>query len=168
MEKAVYIGTNKKQFKKVLEAHTDKAVENDKTRRIIEKYSHKFNIKGEVATFLGKRIHVDYLPTLDVMCEAKIGLRCPEEVVGSALFKIEKDYCIFLTDSRDPKLERIYDLNRTEADPLAERLWKLNTDEFDNQWTHVTAAILAGSFATVFGKTYGDWRKSLNMRAGLF
>ena len=36
-----YIGTDKEEFKKVLELHTDKNVETDRTSRILGRYSPK-------------------------------------------------------------------------------------------------------------------------------
>ena len=156
-----YLGTDKKELKKVLDAYTDKNIETDRTRRILVKYSSKYSIDGKVATVQGKRIHINNLPTIDAMLEANDRYKQPKEVVGAALFKIERDQCIFLTDSTDPNLQRVYEAHQREADELADRLWKMNTEEFDYQWTHVHAQVLSTSFATVFGQTYGDWRKSL-------
>ncbi|MBI5398822.1 hypothetical protein HZB03_05130 [Candidatus Woesearchaeota archaeon] len=163
MKGKLYVGTDKKEFNKVLDAYTDKNVETDRISRILRKYSPKYksSIDGEVATVQGKRIHVDYLPTIDAMLEAKARYKHPREVVGAALFKIERDKCIFLTESRDPDLQRVYEVHQREANELADKLWEMNTEEFDYQLTHAIATVLSGSFAAVFGQSYGDWRKSL-------
>ena len=44
---------------------------------------------------------------------------------------------------------------------MASELWRLVDEEYPNQFSHASAAILAGSFELVFGQTYGAWRKSL-------
>jgi len=156
-----YLGTNKDEFKRIIDAYTDKNVEIERITKIRRKYSPKYSIDGKVATIQGKQIHVDYLPTIDAMLEANNRYEHPKEVVGSALFKIERDQCLFLTDSKDPNLQRVYESHQKEADELADRLWKMNTEEFYYQWSHAQAKVLSVSFATVFGQTYGDWRKSL-------
>ncbi len=161
MNGKLYVGTDKEEFQRILDTHTDNSVELDRTRKILGRYSSKYSIDGEVAAIQGRRIHIDYLPTIDAMLEANAIYEHPREVVGAALFKIELDQCIFLTDSKDQNLQKVYGAHQREADELADKLWKMNTVEFDYQWTHVIAAVLSGSFATVFSQTYGDWRKSL-------
>lgn len=161
MKKGIYIGTNKEEFKRIIDAHTSKDVELDRISRIRSKYSRKYRIEGEAATIRGRKVHIDYLPTIDMMLEAKKRYAHSKEVVGAALFKIENDECLFLTDSNDIKLRHLYAVHNKDAKDLASRLLKLNTEEFDYQWTHVLAQVLGGSFSTVFNQSYGDWRKSL-------
>ena len=132
-----------------------------RSSRIAEMYSDKYSIEGQTFTFKSRRIHLHYLPSLDAIIEASAGYDKPMETVGAALFKIEKDHCIFLTDTRDPNLERLYAIHEKEADELAQRLWKINSEEFDMYFSHRTAMVLAGSFEAAFGRTYGDWRHSL-------
>ncbi len=166
MTKKLLITTNTKEFKKVLDAHTDKDAHEDRRRRIIKKYSSKYSIKNEVITYGpgGRKIHIDYLPTIDMLLKAKEKYFSPQEVVGAALFKLELDHCIFLTDLYDANLHKNYQTHKEKADTLAERLWELNSEEFDNQFTHVTARILSGAYHTVFEQFYGDWRKSLQQK----
>ncbi len=159
--KKICITTNIEEFKKVLDANTNKDAHEDRRRRIVQKYSSKYSIEDEVFTLEDRRIHIDYLPTIDVLLEAKQKYSSPKEVVGGALFKIEKEHTIFLTDTNDSNLQRNYRAHKKNADNLADKLWVLNSEEFDNQLTHVTATILSGAFHTVFGQFYGDWRKSL-------
>jgi hypothetical protein len=156
MVKEVYVGTDKQTIIDIIDANTNNNITDDNTRRIIDKYSSKYPIDGEVVTVQEKKVHVDYLPTIDAI------LKEDKEVVGAALYKVEKDQCLFLTDRNDPNLQDIYSIHRKKADNLADKLFKLNTEEFPVQWTHVHASILSGSFATVFNQTYGDWRESLS------
>ena len=156
MSGELYIGTDKKQLKQIIDDHTDQAAETSKTQRIIAKYSSQYPIQEEVAIINGQRVHVDYLPTIDAILEQE------KEVVGAALYKVELDQCLFLTDTRDLNLQDIYSIHQKQADKLADKLLKLNTEEFPCQWTHTHAAILSGSFGLVFGQTYGNWRKSLD------
>jgi len=95
-----------------------------------------------------------------MMLETKRRYGNSKEIVGSALFKIERDYNISLTNSNDSNLQRIYEIHKQKADGLAEKLWKLNNEEFDLFWTHITAIVLSGSFELTFGQLYGRWRKS--------
>jgi len=162
MEKSIYIGTNKQKFMEFINALTDKRVERDRKRKILKTYSKKYKIKKDIVKIAGCKVHLDYLPVIDAMLKANENYSMPQKVVGGALYKIERDCCIFLTDSRDPNLKRVYEANQKKADTEAEKLWKLVTEEFDYQMTHTMAQVLSGSFATVFGQTYGDWRKSLN------
>lgn len=156
--------TNQKELENVLDEYIDKNIQVDRLNKIISKYSGKYPIKGEVATVQGKQICIDYLPTLDLMLEAtqiyKKPLE-PLEIVGGALFKIDHDYCIFLTDTKDPVLQLVYSANQINANALADKLWKLNTEEFDYQLTNILATVLSDSFAIVFDQTYGNWRRSL-------
>ena len=161
MEKEVYIGTDAKEFKEVLDKHTDKDFEADKISRIIQDYSGKYNIEEEVVTVQGRRVHVTYLPTIDAMLEAVDEYEHPKEVVGAALFKIEEEYCLFLTDSNDPNLRKMYVDHKEGAIKVGNELWRLVDEEYEDQWTHITAAILSGSFEVVFRQFYGDWRRSL-------
>ena len=162
MSKQVYIGTDKKKFKKVLEQYTDQNMATDRRKKILKKYSTKYKIKKEVVNIKGKRVHMDYLPTIDAMLEANKEYSHAKEVIGGALYKLESDHCIFFTDTQDTNLKRVYKAHQREANIEAKKLWKLNTEEFDCQWTHVHARILSGSFEAVFGQTYGSWRESLS------
>jgi len=155
-----YISSDKDEFEKVLRNQTSQKIAEDRTAKIIRMYSSKYDINGEVVEFNGQRVHVDYLPSIDEMVSACSEYEEPLETVGAALFKIEKDHCLFLTDSNDPALKRIYEARQREADKLAGKLWRL-TEEFDYQFSHVLAIVLSGAFATVFGITYGEWRRSL-------
>jgi len=156
----IYISSDKDEFEKVLRDYASQKISEDRTTKIIRMYSSKYDINGEVVEFKGKRIHVDYLPSIDAMISACNKYKEPLEVVGAALFKIEKDHCLFFTDSNDPALKRVYEARQKKADKLADKLWRL-TEEFDYQFSHVTAKVLSGAFATVFGITYGEWRRSL-------
>jgi len=161
MEKGFFVGIDKEAAKRVFDAFTDPHAEQDRTNRTIENYSARYQIDGEVATIDGRRIHVDYLPTLDAMLEAKGKYENALEVIGAALYKIEVDHCIFLTERNDPNLERVYQANSTGADEMADRLWKLTTEEYEHVWTHVIAKVLSGSFEVAFGQFLGNWRRSL-------
>jgi len=161
MTKKLFITTNAEKFKKVLDVHTDKSAHDDRRSRIVKKYSNKYSIENEVFTFEGKKIHIDYLPTIDALLDAKEQYDSPREVIGAALFKIEEEHTLFLTDTNDSDLQRNYRTYKNNADDLASKLWNLNSEEFDNQFTHATARILSGAFHAVFGQFYGDWRKSL-------
>ena len=108
-----------------------------------------------------RQIHIGYLPALDAMLEAISRYENPREVIGAALFKIEADHCLFLTDTDDINLRKVYAEHREDADKVASELWRLIDEEYPNQWTHASAAILAGSFEVVFGQTFGAWRESL-------
>lgn len=161
MTKEVYIGTDAEKFKEILDAHTDKDAKVDRMNRIIQDYSGKYNVEGEVVTVQGRRVHVDYLPTIDAMLEAVGEYEHPKEVVGAALFRIELKYCLFLTETDDLNLRRMYADHKEDADNVAGELWRLNDKEYANQFAPVTAAILSGSFEVVFGQLYGAWRRSL-------
>lgn len=156
-----YICTDNQEFKQVLDSYIDKYQQIERTKKIKKKYSDKYKINGELTKINGKNIHIDYLPSIDEMINATNIYKNPREIVGSALYKIEKDECLFLTDITDFNLERVYNSNKREADALAKRLYILNTEEFDYQMSHTLAAVLLGSFASVFGQTYGEWRRSL-------
>lgn len=162
MTKEVYIGTDAKEFKKVLDSFIYEELSKDRRSRIIQKYSPKYSIEDEVVVINERRVNIDYLPTIDLMLDAQKKYKNPEDVVGAALFKIDKDQCIYLTDTNDANLQRNYELHKKNGIELGRKLWKLNSEEFDNQLTHVTAKILSGSFHTVFGKFYGEWRKNLS------
>jgi hypothetical protein len=161
MANEVYIGTDAEKFKEVLDAHTDKDVEADRMNRIIQDYSGKYNVEGEVVTVQGRQVHIDYLPTIDAMLEAVGEYEHPKEVVGAALFRIESKHRLFLTKTDDPNLRKIYVKHMPEAEKLVSELWRLNDKEYANQFAQVTAAILSGSFEVVFGQLYGAWRRSL-------
>jgi hypothetical protein len=109
----------------------------------------------------GRKVHVDYLPTIDAMLGVVDEYEHPKEVVGAALFKIEEEFCLFFTDSNDPNLRKMYESHQEGAIKVGKELWRLVDEEYANQFTHVTATILSGSFELVFGQFYGDWRRSL-------
>ena len=161
MENETYIGSDFEKFKKVLDEHTNEDIEADRISKIIQDYSREYNIKGVVATVQGRQVHIDYLPTIDAMLGAIEEYECPLEVVGAALFKIEKDCCLFLTNSKDPNLKRMYVNHKEDADKVASELWRLVDREYEIQMTHVIATILSGSFELAFGQLYGTWRRLL-------
>ncbi len=81
------MGSNKEEFKKTLDAHTDQNAITKRIRGVLEKYSSRYNIDDEVVTIQGKRIHVDYLPTIDMMLKTNNKYKNSREIVGAALFK---------------------------------------------------------------------------------
>lgn len=121
---------------------------------------------GKVVNILGRRIHSDYIPTIRYLMGIKS--RSPDEtyakdIIAGAFYKIEKDECLFLTDTRSPVLQRIYGQNKQKSDFTARGLIELNKKMFDispNQF----ATVLSGAFEAVFEKTFGAWRKSLEER----
>jgi hypothetical protein len=157
----ILITTDKDEFIKILDNYKNQESDVKRRERIIQNYSEKYKIEDEIAIINRRQVHIDYIPSLDAILEAGKSYENPEEVVGAALFKIEKDHCIFLTDSWDRNMSKIYDSHRKEADEMAKRLWEINSKDFDLQFTHCTAAVLAGSFEIAFDKTYGTWRLSL-------
>ena len=105
------------------------------------------------------------LPTIDTFLELKEADGPALEIAAAALYKVEKDHCLFFTEVNDPRLEKVYAAHQREADTLAARIWQLNAEEYDLQWTHVHAMVLSGAFWTAFGMPYGEWRRSLGKKS---
>lgn len=155
------VTADKEEAQKILNECMDNYVERDRMIKIREKYGKKYEIKDDLTTISEIEVNIDYLPTVDFLLKAKKRYKKPEEVVGAAFFKIEKDDCIFLTDSKDKNLQRVYNSHRKSADRLAKELTKLNTMEFEYSTVNQVAAVLNTSFYVVFGKTFGNWKRSL-------
>jgi|SRR3989338_288852 len=164
MAGSAFIGKDSREARKIINQYTDKHVADKNRAKILQRYAGKYNIDGEVATVKGRRVNIEYLPSLDTILESIKAYEKPAEVVGAALYKIEKDQRISLTDISDKNLRKVYEIHQKSADELANRLLKLTTEDFNYQWTHILAIILSGSFEVVFGQTYGAWRKSLSQK----
>jgi len=156
IEKGVVITKDKKTFAKLIDNYTDKKIEKNRLVKINQRYGKMYPIAENIATVNGKQVHIGYLPVIHEMSKVK-GAQA-KEIIGAALYKIEKDYTIFLVDDQDPNLKAVYKEYKETADAVARTLWNL---QFDYQWTHVIATVLAGSFENTFGQTLGTWRRSL-------
>jgi hypothetical protein len=153
---------------------TDPIIDADRICGIVRKYSGKYEITSEggpvvrgkevpkvVARVNGKKVNVDYLPSLDLMLDAQKTYENPLEVVGAAIFKMDNDKILFLVDDDDPRLQAVYERNRADADKLASELWRLHTQEFNYQFTEYIPLATTFSFALAFGRSYEAWRRSL-------
>lgn len=129
--------------------------------RITREYGDRYSIDGECGFLNGMEVNACYIPSIDTIIDYMADYQNPKEVVGSAMFKLDSDYCIFLTDTRDRNLMEVYEKNKKEADLLSDKLWKINTEDYDCGSCSATAATLSMAFFVVFKQTYREWRMSL-------
>jgi hypothetical protein len=159
MEGGIFsVGEDWEKIKKILDSTRE--LEDDVARQIVKDYLSRygFNEKG-MAIVNGKTVHPHYLPTVDVMLQENRKHKNAKEIVGSALFKIDDDHVLFLTDTNDTNLRSLYLRNKERADPVADELWSLGK-EYDLFWSHNTAIVLASSFGFTFNQSYKNWRMS--------
>lgn len=105
---------------------------------------------------MDKKTAAKYSKLMKLISETNKTEKNAKEIVGSAMYKIDQDCCIFLT-ANDKNLTKIYNNNKGKADELAKRILEITKTKYD----FADPRLLSSCFNKAYNKTYGQWRRSL-------
>ena len=159
--KTLIITPSPERATEIIKHHTKKSQQEKNTQRIIEDYKDSYQILEETFYVGERKLHVDYLPTYDLFEQTKKISDEAREIAGAALYKVELEHTLFLTDPTNKRMGENYSKHEKDANSLADKLWDSVNEKYPNQWTHTSAMILGGSFELAFKETLYTWRMSL-------
>jgi hypothetical protein len=101
--------------------------------------------------------------TLELMLEARDKYTNPKEIIGTALYRIEKVHNIPLAEmNNELYLQRLYNANKKDIDATVKSLLKVANPESSRANSKGIASVFVEAFQGAFNQIYGEWRQSLS------